>query len=281
MSVHFEIIASGFQFAEAPRVDDRGTVYFSDLIGGGYYRCRPGAPVETVLADRTWIGGAAFAREDGLLLSGRGGIIRVDLTSGAARTVLGEIDGAPIVAVNDIEADARGGLFGGTVDFAAILERGETPSNGRFFHLSARGELTVLREGLVASNGLGFSPDGKQLYHSESTRGIWSYSIGSNGLPGAPVLFAALEDSDGLAIDAEGGVWVACWRSARLLRYRPDGVLDRSIALPFPHIVSLTFGGPALSELYVTTGSDAAHPGQGGVIRMRCDVPGRPEHRFG
>ena len=47
MSMSFEVIASGFQFAEAPRVDDRGTVYFSDLTGGGYYRCRPGSPAET------------------------------------------------------------------------------------------------------------------------------------------------------------------------------------------------------------------------------------------
>jgi xylono-1,5-lactonase len=281
MSLEFEVIASGFQFAEAPRIDARGTVYFSDLTGGGYYRCRPGSPVETVLASRAWIGGAVFARDGAMLLSGKGGIVRLDLATGGTRALLTEVCGTAIVAVNDIEAEPSGGLFGGTVDFAAILERGETPHNGQFFHLSAKGKLTLLRDGLVASNGLGFSPDGKYLYHSESTRGVWIYTLNSVGLPGAPTLFAALEDSDGLTVDADGGVWVACWKSARLLRYRPDGVLARQIELPFPHIVSLAFGGPELSDLFVTTGGNDADPGKGGVIRIRCDVPGLPEHRYG
>src|SRR5271156_5898582 len=70
MTANFEVVASGFQFVEAPRVDEDGTVYFSDLTGGGYYRCKPGLPVNTVLPGRMWIGGAVLDHSASILLGG-------------------------------------------------------------------------------------------------------------------------------------------------------------------------------------------------------------------
>lgn len=272
--MEFVVVADGFQFAEAPRVDEDGTVYFSDLTGGGYYRRKSGGTVETVLPGRMWIGGAVLDDSGSVICSGKGGLIRVDQGTGVATPILTELDGVPVIAINDIEADGSGGLFGGSVDFAAVFERGEVPTGGQLFYLSREGAVRVLRDGLAVSNGLGFSPDGRMLYHSESTAGVWAYSLGQNGMPGRPNMFARIDDCDGLAVDSEGGVWVACWRSARILRYRPDGVLDRTLTLPFPHIVSLSFGGPDLTDLYVTTGGNAEHPGKGGVVRIKSDVPG-------
>jgi xylono-1,5-lactonase len=270
----FEVIATGFEFAEAPRIGDDGSVYFSDLSGGGYYRCAPDGAIETILADRLWIGGAVLDESGWVICGGKGGLIAVDPKSGKTQNILTELGGVPIIAINDIEADGRGGLFGGTVDFAAVFKRGETPSGGQLFHLSATGDVSILRDGLVVSNGIGFSPDGSRLYHSESTKGIWAYALDANGMPGTPELFAAMEDSDGLAVDCEGGVWVCCWQSAEIRRYLPNGVLDRTITLPFPHLVSLAFGGPDMSDLYVTTGGNADHPGKGGVVRFSCGFSG-------
>lgn len=272
--MNFTTIASGYAFVEAPRVDDDGTVYFSDLIGGGYYRRAPGLGIETVVADRKWIGGAVLDASGAVLCAGQGGLVHVDQSTGAVSPVLSELEGEPIVAINDMEADARGGVFGGTVDFAAIFERGEVPSNGQLFYLSPTGTVRVLREGLAVSNGLAFSPDGRRLYHSESTKGVWVYPLGTDGMPGAPDMFAQLEDSDGLVTDCDGGIWVACWKSALIHRFRPDGVLERTLTLPFSHVVSLAFGGPDLTQLYVATGTDATQPGGGGVVRTRVDVPG-------
>jgi xylono-1,5-lactonase len=272
--VDFEVMASGFAFAEAPRVADDGSVYFSDLTGGGYYRCAPDGSVATIVSDRLWIGGAVLDESGWVICSGKGGLIAVHPESRETRPILTTIDGAPIIAINDIEADGRGGLFGGTVDFAAVFERGEAPSGGHFFHLSAGGDVRILRDGLVVSNGLGFSPDGKRLYHSESTKGIWAYALDGDGMPGSPTLFAAMEDSDGLAVDCEGGVWVCCWQRAEIRRYLPSGVLDRTLTLPFPHLVSLTFGGPDMSDLYVTTGSNPDHPQKGGLVRFRSGIRG-------
>ena len=273
----FEILAQGFRFCEAPRVDERGAVFFSDLIGGGYYRWRPGGAVETMLADRIWIGGATLDEDGAILCGGKGGLVLVE--DGRTTPVLTEIDGRAIVAVNDIEADAAGALYGGTLDFGAVFERGEKPEGGRLFRLDPTGNITVLRDDVVASNGIGFSPDGALMYHSESTVGIWAWSMREGVAAGPPMLFAAADDCDGLVVDVDGGVWVAFWREALIRRYRADATIDRTIRLPFPYIVSLAFGGPDLTDLYVATGGDADHPGAGGIVRIRSDIPGVAVHR--
>ncbi len=275
--VAYETVADGFGFCEAPRVGEDGAVWFSDLTGGGYYRVKPGARPETMLPDRIWIGGATLDQGDAFVCGGKGGLVLVE--GGTPRPLLSEIAGVPVVAVNDIEADEAGGIFGGTLDFAAVFERGEVPSGGIFFHLSTDGAVTVLRDDVVASNGIGFSPDGRTLYHSESTVGVWAWDRDVRGMPTERRLLAPLDDCDGLAVDVEGGIWVACWQSARVLRLQPDGTEDRRIDLPLPHIVSMAFGGADMRELYLATGGNAEHPEAGGVIRLHVDVPGLPAHR--
>lgn len=212
-----------------------------------------------------------------LVVSGKGGLMLVQ--HDAERLLLNAIDQQPIIAVNDIEADASGGIYGGTIDFDAILVRGEAPSLGHFFHLTPTGDLTVLRDDVTASNGIGLSPDGATLYHAESTVGIWAWSIRGGIAAGPPALFAALNDCDGLAVDAEGGLWVAFWQEAMIRRYRADSTIDREIRLPFPNLVSLAFGGADMTDLYVTTGASDAQPNAGGLIRIHVDVPGLPVHR--
>ena len=272
----FDIIAEGFEFCEAPRAGADGTVWFSDLTGGGYFRKASGDPVETVLANRIWIGGAAHDVGGGMVCGGKGGLVLVE--RGVARSLLSEIAGKPIIAVNDIEGDGRGGLFGGTIDFAALFERGETPKGGILFHLAPGGVPTILRDDVVASNGIGFSPGGATLYHSESTVGIWTWAIGDDGMAHSPALLTAADDCDGLVVDVEGGIWVAFWSEAVIRRYRPDGSVERVISLPYPHLVSLSFGGADMRDLYVSTGGNADHPGKGGVVRIRTDVAGLASH---
>ena len=271
-----EVLASGYRFVEAPRVDERDTVYFSDLPVGGLYRRSADGALRKYLADRIWIGGIVLGADGELFCSGRGGIVRLDLDSGRAEPVLTSIAEQPIDAVNDIEADANGALYGGTIDFTAILKRGERPQPGVFFRINPGGRLEIIREGVVASNGIAFSADGRLLYHAESTRGVWVYDVDQQGgLPRNPTLFVELEDCDGVVVDSEGGVWVARWQTGEIVRYRSDATVDFRVRLPYPHLVSLTFGGMDLCDIIVTTGGDAsATTPQGAVVRMRCEVPG-------
>jgi sugar lactone lactonase YvrE len=273
----FEVVARGFHFCEALRIEEEGTVWFSDLTGGGMYSVRDGI-IRTRLADRIWIGGATLDQAGAFVCSGRGGLVLVDV-EGRERPLLTEIANEPIIAVNDIEADERGGLFGGTIDFRAVFERQEKPTGGCFFHLATDGVLTVFRDDVVTSNGIGFSPDQTTLYHSESTVGLWAWRRDTRGMPADRRLLVALDDCDGLAVDVEGFIWVAFWKQAAIVRFRPDGEIDRRITLPLPSAISLAFGGCDRRDLYVTTSADSAAPDAGGVIRLRVEVPGLPTHR--
>ena len=273
----FETLATGYGFVEAPRVAADGTLYFSDLLAGGYYRKRPGEAPAAILGGRKWIGGAVLNEDGTILLSGEGGIVRLQPQTGRVTTILAELGGVAIDAVNDMEADDDGGVYGGTVDFSAILGRGEMGRPGALFRIDPSGTIETLREGIAVSNGIGFSPDRSVFYHADSTVGVWAYDYARGGRPRNPALFAKVEDCDGLVVDAEGGIWVARWNAAEILRLRPDGVLDRRLGLPAANIVSLAFGGSDLHLLYVATGGTEGDGNPvGGVVRIRIDVPGQP-----
>lgn len=272
----FEIVAEGHDFIEAPRISAEGEVWFADLTGKGVYRNSPGQATELMLPDRLWVGGIVFDNSGKVLCSGRGGIVALDPATGATREVLTRIEDMPVVAVNDMEGDGRGGLFAGTIDFEAIFETGKKPSPGLFFHLSSDGEVTVLRRDVVASNGIAASPCGTWLYHMETTRGIWRYPLAPDGLPGAGELLVELEDGDGLTLDTAGNLWAACWNTARLRRFAPDGTQTDDLPLPYPHVVSVAFGSHDPDWLYVSTGGNVDAPRSGAVLRMKVDVPGLP-----
>lgn len=276
LTPEFEVIAQGYDFIETPRVSQQGEVWFSDLTGKGVHRKRPGTAQEIVLPERQWVGGMVFDRSGKVLCSGRGGIVALDPESGFLRDVLTEIDGQPIGAVNDMEGDGRGGFFAGTIDFVAIFETGKRPVPGVFFHMSAEGTVTVIRRDVIASNGIAASPCGQWLYHVETGRGVWRYAIQDNIVSPSSELHIALEDGDGLAIDTAGNIWVACWNTARLLKFAPDGSCLAALTFPYPHIVSIVFGADDPSWLYIATGGNAQVPNAGAVLRMRVDIPGLP-----
>lgn len=275
----FEVVAEGYQFVEAPRVSPEGDIWFSDLTGTGVHRKRAGQAAETMLPGRQWVGGIVFDESGMVLCSGRDGIVAFDPTTGKTCAILPAIEGSPVVAVNDMEADGRGGLFAGTIDFASIFETGGAPGPGLFFHMSPAGEVTVLRRDVVASNGIAMSPCGGWLYHSETLRGIWRYPLDGSGLPGTGDLLIEMEDSDGMVADAKGNLWVACWRTGKLMQFSAGGAVLQTLSFPYPHIVSLDFGAADASSLYISTGGNAEHPGAGAILRMAVDVPGQPGAR--
>lgn len=272
----FEVIAQGFEFVEGPRVSPEGDIWFADLTGKGVYRRRRGSDVEEMLPGRQWVGGILFDESGLVLCSGRGGIVALEAETGRTRSLVSSIEGQPVIAVNDMEGDGRGGFYAGTIDFVSALEKGEAPSPGQFFHMAASGEITVLRRDVYASNGIAASPCGKWLYHSETMRGIWRYPRAADGVPGDGELFIEIEDSDGLVVDAEGNLWVACWSTGRLLHYSPERICLKALSFPYPHIVSIDFGASDPSRLVISTGGNANVPQAGAVLELKVDVPGLP-----
>jgi sugar lactone lactonase YvrE len=94
---------------------------------------------------------------------------------------------------------------------------------------------------------------------------------------------------DGMTSDTEGMLWVALWGGAKLTRWNPaSGQLLAAISFPALNVSSCVFGGPGLTDLYVTTarkemdsGQLAKYPLSGGLFRIRTNIQGMPTFAFG
>ena len=161
----------------------------------------------------------------------------------------------PTTRLNDGKLDRQGRLVFGTMDEGAD---GPKPL-GRVWSYDGHSPPRILFGGVKISNSLCFSPDGRLMYFADTpTRRIdvFDYDV-STGTPSHRRVFAELKTDagypDGSTVDADGYLWNAEWDGGRVVRYDPHGRIDRVITLPVPHVTCCAFGGPTLSDLYITT----------------------------
>jgi sugar lactone lactonase YvrE len=278
-----ELLSAGHTFLEAPRVDAENNLYFSDIIVGGIFRRAPDGTITHLIPDRTWIGGLAINQDGRLVVSGRGGLLLVDPATDKREVLFDTLDGEPVGAINDIQPDGMGGLYAGLIDPAAqMLEKaGAQP----LVLISRDRRARRVAEGIKVTNGIGLSPDGRILYQAETMEGVLAYTRASDGSLSNQRLAIKHSLTDGLAVDSDGYVWIADPNGSAIIRFTPDGKLDRRVEIPVREVSSLVFGGADLRDLYVVTGSainKSDYERTGCVYRMRSDVAGQatPLTRF-
>jgi len=217
--------------------------------------------------------------------------VRFDPATGRQdRLVDAPYDTGPL-RFNDGKADAQGRFWCGT-----ICEPRE-PALAALYRWSD-GRLDRMAADISVSNGLGWSPDGRTMYWSD-TFAHRVYAFDFDGLDGSLSkrrVFAQFPTKapgqdlatyggrpDGAAVDSEGGYWVAMFEGQRLLRFAPDGRVLQEVPLPVRCPTMPCFGGPDLRTLYITTARAgrpaeelAAQPLAGCVLSLRVDVPGLP-----
>lgn len=205
----------------------------------------------------------------------------MDEKTGQLKDLFSEWEGKPLFGLNDLTIDDQGSLWAGT--FGCDINQFDfksTPPPGSLFRIDPPGKVTHLWEGVEVTNGLGFSPDRKLLYHSDSTtRAVWAYDVRADRTVSPRQLFAKLPEGmpDGLTIDAEGGVWVAVVAGpGEIIRFKKDGTLDQRVKVPAKTVTSLAFGGPDMRDLYVVTANNDNRELKGTVFRTRSDIPGLP-----
>jgi L-arabinonolactonase len=194
----------------------------------------------------------------------------------------------PTTRLNDGKLDRQGRLVFGTMD--------ENPGGahpiGQIWSYEGGARARVLATGVRIANSIAFSPDGRRMYFADTpTRVIrcYDYDPASGDLSGQRV-FAALAGPgfpDGSAIDAGGCLWNAEWGGGRVVRYTPDGRVDRTIAFPCSQVTCCAFGGAMLDVLFVTsarTGLDeralAAQSHAGALFAVNVGVSGIEDTPF-
>jgi D-xylonolactonase len=272
-----ELLAEGYAFLEAPRLDTADNLYYSDIVIGGVFRRSPDGKITHMLADRQWIGGLALNHDGRLVVSGRGGLILFDPASGERESLFDTLDGKPVGSINDIQPDGAGGVYAGLIDPAAQMFGAATAQPLVLIGKDRR--VRRVAEGIKVTNGIALSPDGRTLYQAETMEGVLAYDRAPDGSLSNQRLLIKQSLTDGIALDSQGCVWIAAPNGAAVVRFTPDGRLDRRVEMPVREVASLTFGGEDLRDLYVVTGSPINKPEYertGRVYRMRSDIPGLP-----
>jgi gluconolactonase len=272
-----ERVATGYGLIEGPVWDPVG-LYFSDVINGGVFLLDRTGKVSTVVPKRRGIGGMALHESGGLIVGGRD-IACVSLKDGTSKTLLALDAIAGATGFNDLTADQAGRVYVGSLAFKVFA--GETPRPGHLHIIDLDGSMRTVSDGILLTNGLGFSPDGKLLYHCDA-RGSYVrvYDVKDGGNLGPWRKFASLGEDrvpDGLKVAEDGSVWVADAHGGRVAVFNTDGTHRRDIAVPLPMVTSLCFAGDDLRDLYIVTGSRGGpQENCGSIFRMRAEVAGLP-----
>jgi sugar lactone lactonase YvrE len=202
---------------------------------------------------------AAFPAFGGGILTAGGSRLALHLPAerGAQWTTrtIAEVPAREGVRFNDAGVDPAGRVWVGSMHID------ESEPLGELYRLDGGGALTTVVKGVTVSNGLGWSPDGARMYYADSpTRRIDVFDYDpATGEAFKRRVFADLSAfdgvPDGLTVDADGYVWVAIWGGGVLRRFAPDGTQDAVVQVPVSQPTSCAFGGPGMTDLYVTTAS--------------------------
>ena len=269
-------VVTGYGLIEGPVWDPAKGLYFSDVRDGGIHLLDHAGEVSIVLPRRRGVGGIALHEKGGLVFGGRD-ISWSPLDGGEGKVLLAAGHTSGGIGFNDLTTDAAGRIWVGSLAFRVFS--GDEPKPGNLHVIDLDGTMRTVAGGVMLTNGLGFSPDGRRLYHSDTrSRVVRVYDIGSSGEVDDGRPFVAFDGgADGLKVAADGSVWVADAQGSRVAVFNPDGTHRRDLAVPLPMVTSLCFGGEDLRDLYVVTGSDGAPSETSGtVFRIRVDVPGQP-----
>jgi sugar lactone lactonase YvrE len=266
-------LLDGFGLLEAARWYQQYGLLFSDMTEGGVYRYRGGVDsVEAVIAHRKGIGGLVAHSDGGLLVAGRNVAHK---SSDGTTTVLLET-ASDETFFNDLTADGHGRLYVGSVGTGPSPNEksagGGERSPGRLYRVDLDGSRATLADDVLVSNGLGMSPTDDVLYHVDSHRHVvWAFREA-----GDREVFVDVTEyhgvPDGLAVAADGSVWVAMAGGGLVVGWGDDGRRIAEYAVPQALVTSVCFGGPQLSSLFVLSGVNAEYPGdEGGAVRVVDD----------
>jgi sugar lactone lactonase YvrE len=264
-------------------------LYWVDIQGKKVHRLNPATAHNETFPLPDLVTCLAFRKNGGLILTLRKEIAFFDPDSGKL-DILTEVEGdRPHNRFNDGRVDHQGRFWAGTMGDP----QWDQPV-GTLYRFDPDQTLTPVRSQVVCSNGTGWSPDGKTMYHTESFRyAIFAYDFDPvTGDIASRRAFAQVDRTlgafpDGLCVDAEGFIWSNQVGIGRVVRYDPDGQIERQIQLPVPRAVGCSFGGADFSTLFITSAREKLTPQQieaaplsGSVFAVTPGMKGRAPAPF-
>ncbi|MFF4830242.1 SMP-30/gluconolactonase/LRE family protein [Streptomyces sp. NPDC001315] len=255
-----------------------GRLIWLDILGSRIHTYDPASGRRTVRTTEQHVGAVKLREGGGLVLNLRDGVALLDPDDSFSWLHHAPVPGR---RANEAAVAPDGSLWAGTMRYDEAL------GGGTLSRVTGDGEAEVILDDVTVSNGTGWSPDGRLMYYIDSpTRRVDVFDHDNGRVTNRRPL-TEIEDGagypDGLTVDADGCVWVALWDGGAVRRYTPSGDLDRVIDLPTPRTTACTFGGPDLTDLYITTartGLSAPSALAGSLLVVPGAGKGLPQRAF-
>ncbi|OAP36654.1 calcium-binding protein [Sinorhizobium glycinis] len=277
------LIDTPMKVGESPTWDDgTGDLWFVDILAPAAMCLRSGGRIDRYDMPAA-IGCLALCESGDVAVALQSGVHILDPKTGSLKLLCDPDSGRPDSRLNDGKVGPDGHFWVGTRD-EAVPQTG----NARLYRVSPDGTFSCVADGLKTSNGLAWSPDGRRMYHSDST---WQFLQAFDFDPATGAIGEALKlrdftseegRPDGGATDAECFYWSAGVSAGCLNRLSPEGEIIEIYKLPVSAPTMPCFGGPDLKTLYVTSlESDRSGRLQAGtLLAFEAPVAGTPVHRF-
>ena len=266
-------------------------LYWIDINNHRLNRFDPTSGANEVRQLTEQIGSFALREQGGILAALRSGFYFLEFDSGQLTKITDPEDDKPDNRFNDGRCDPAGRFWAGTMRDPQDPDR----KTGSLYRVDTDLSCNRMITDVGVCNGLAFSPDGRTMYFADTNKSvqtIWAFDFDPDtGSISKRRVFATTHDlpgrPDGACTDAEGCYWSANVDGWQLVRYAPDGRIDRKIPLPVQKPSMCAFGGDHLEILYITTigmgGSTPLEPGQpqaGSIFACEPGVQGLPEPHF-
>lgn len=263
------------------------SIYWADIEVGQIHRFLPVIRKHEVFRLGVSIGAFGFRKKGGLILATGQGFAFWNPKTDEFKFLYNPLANKPNLRMNDGKVDSSGRFWAGSMDLSG---------NGALYCYYPDGSCHTVLENIKISNGLGWSPDDRNFYYTDSgNQVIYKFDFEkSSGQITNPQVFIQLPDDhslgvpDGLTIDSEGFIWSARWDGGKVVRYSPQGVPVLEVILPVSRVTSVTFGGEDLRDLIITTASTGLsidqreeQPFAGDIFIYRSKVSGLGPSFFG
>lgn len=267
--------------------EDEQALYWVDIMSGRFHRLDLGTRQQTSFTVGVPVCVLAFRQRGGIVMAVRDGFAFWNAQEGTPEYIVRPLEHLTDVRFNDGSVDSAGRFWAGSMSMSGDM------NSGTLYRLDPDGSLHVMATGFAISNGIGWSPDSTIMYQTDSPRRViyaYDFDAASGSISNRRPFVQLASDApqpDGLTVDADGYVWSAHWGGACVVRYTPEGAVDRTIHVPAPHTSACCFGGPTLSDLYITTAQQdltseqlAHYPLSGDLFHYQSGVRGLLRFKF-
>jgi sugar lactone lactonase YvrE len=258
-------------------------LYWVDIESNRFYRLHPATGKQEVFDTSLPVGAVGLRASGGLVMVTKRGFAFWERQTGL-RFIADPEANKPYTRFNDGAVDSQGRFWAGT-----MCDPPETCAEpeGCLYRLDADGSVHTMETGLTISNGIGWSPDNRHMYLTDSLRQmiyVYDFDAATGTIEHRRPFIHTPDEAgipDGLAVDCEGFIWSVRWGAGKVVRYDPTGKAERTFGLPVQYATSCAFGGEHLDELYITSAWTALSEAQkkqqpyaGDLLRVKTHVKG-------